>query len=361
MKTRSVSFARGQAFTLVELMVAISVMILLLLMVFGMVDQTQKTYSRASAQANQFREARVAFESITRRVRQAALNTYFDYERAGLKSKPKKYIRQSELHFVCGPTATIARKPEAQFPGHSVFFQAPFGYTDNQGYQSFTEMMNAWGYFVEFGDDSQIMPEFLRSAVQPKFRYRMWEFRLPAEDLKIYQDAKERRKTRSGADSNWFIPYLQGGEKAEAMRRVVAENIIGIIITPLKGAPQRGSKSSDLFYPTGFYYDSRIGVGEAAKTGVEAANDPNNNVHLLPSLLRITMIAIDEKTAVRYDRGGAPPNLIPSSVFKQPNSLDADLVQLASAFQDMKPKVDYRIFNSMVSLREANWIDRNPK
>lgn len=349
--SRSLS-RRQSAFTLIELLVSISILIVLLLMIFSMVDQTQRTWTKASSEANQFREARIAFESITRRVRQATLNTYWDYE-VDQSGRPEEYIRQSELHFVMGETSELTKRPSTVFPGQAVFFQAPFGYVIKEEYRQFSELMNAWGFFVEFGDDRESLPAFLRGRVQPKFRYRLKEFRLPAESVEIYEFAEDRRKGASDTDNEWFSKFLGGGAESLLVKRTLSENILALILTPMKAAPTKGSAASEIFYEDGFQYNSRKGVGSPVADSEQGQGD----THLLPSLVRVTMIAIDEPSAEREERGASPPSFIPAGLFKNPRNLERDLRLVEEQLLDLK--INNRIFSTTVAMREANWLPRD--
>ncbi len=339
-------------FTLIELLVAITILIVLLLMIFSMVDQTQRTWTRASSEANQFREARLAFESITRRLRQATLNTYWDYEFDN-NNKPLNYIRQSELHFVMGETSRLAQRPSTIFPGHAVFFQAPFGYVVEKEYRQFTELLNAWGFFVEFGDDSETLPAFLRGRVPPKHRYRLKEYRLPAENFDIYEDAEQRRERQSSTDNRWFSRFMGGGAQSLLVKRTVAENILQLVLTPMKSIPSRGAAATEVFYQDGYGYDSRSGLSDS---NTNSGNNKEDNLHLLPALVRVSMIAIDERSAQREERGANPPSLIPTGLFKQPKNLERDLRLIEEQLNEQR--VNNRIFSTTVSMREAAWIRR---
>ncbi len=351
MKLPSPIQRRQGGFTLIELLVSISILIVLLLMIFSMVDQTQRTWTKASSEANQFREARIAFESITRRVRQATLNTYWDYE-TDAQGRPEEYVRQSELHFTMGETAKLTQRPGAVFPGQCVFFQAPFGYVIKEEYRQFSELMNAWGFFVEFGDDRESLPAFLRGRVAPKFRYRLKEFRLPAESVTIYKDAEDRRNSVSSQDNKWFSQYMGGGAQSLLFKRTLAENILAVIFTPMKSAPAKGAAATEVYYKEGFTYNSREGVGKPASQRGEG----EDNTHLLPSLVRVTMIAIDEPSAEREDRGAQPPSLIPAGLFKNPRNLERDLRLVEEQLLDRR--ISNRIFSTTVAMRESNWLLR---
>lgn len=345
---------RQDGFTLIELLVSIAILIVLLLMIFSMVDQTQRTWVQASSQANQFREARLAFESITRRVRQATLNTYWDYEFDN-QDQPTEYIKQSELHFIMGPTASLTGRPSNIFPGHGIFFQAPFGYVVEPDYRQFTELLNAWGFFVEFGDDRESLPAFLRGRVQPTFRYRLKEFRLPAENFTIYEDAEQRRRAQTTEDNEWFSEFLGGGAQSLLVKRTLAENILMLILTPMKAVPEKGASAAEIFYQQGYLYNSRAGLGEE----VSSSSQTEDTLHLLPALIRVTMIAIDEPSASREERGANPPSLIPSGMFNVPKNLESDLRNAEQQLLDRR--ISNRIFSTTIAMRESNWVRRGPK
>ena len=71
------------AFTLLEILVSCAALALLLVFMVSITGMVQTTYRRTQGKAEQFREARVAFEAITRRLAQSTLNTYWDYHYPG--------------------------------------------------------------------------------------------------------------------------------------------------------------------------------------------------------------------------------------------------------------------------------------
>ncbi len=136
------------AFTLVELLVSTAIIALLMVILAQMTGQTSNTWHYTSSKAEQFRDARNAFDTMTRRISQATLNTYWDYDSY---EKPTEFVRRSELRFICGPVQNgpigpslsysdpVTSKPvgpwrldtsgaTAPRPSHGIFFQAPFGF-----------------------------------------------------------------------------------------------------------------------------------------------------------------------------------------------------------------------------------------
>ena len=79
---RKVSLANKvrDAFTLIELLVSMAILSLLLLLLAQLLDQVQQAWRYSEGRVSQFREARVAFDIITKNLSQASLNTYWDYE-----------------------------------------------------------------------------------------------------------------------------------------------------------------------------------------------------------------------------------------------------------------------------------------
>jgi uncharacterized protein (TIGR02599 family) len=99
-----VSRDRASGFTLVEVLVSTALVVVIMALVLGTVDQTQRIFSRSSAKVAQFQSARRAFDAMTRRLGQSTLNTYyraFDTD-SKLEAAYFKYTRESELQFCPG-------------------------------------------------------------------------------------------------------------------------------------------------------------------------------------------------------------------------------------------------------------------
>ena len=115
-------FRRVVGFTLLELMVSMVVLALLMLVVFNMLETTTKAWSQSTERVQTFKEARVAFEGLTRRIGQAMLNTYFDYKYSRVPprptDRPSGYERKSDLHFISGRSEDILESE--RFPTHCV-------------------------------------------------------------------------------------------------------------------------------------------------------------------------------------------------------------------------------------------------
>ena len=318
-------------FSILEVLVASAVLALLLVAMLSMTDQVQKTYRSTLGKAEQFREARVAFESITRRLSQATLNTYWDYDSP---TTPTRYLRQSELRFLSGQASAI-------LPGaissttHAVFFQAPFGFTANStAFGGMESMVNTWGYFIEFGSDSGLRPPPVNTAGVPeKYRFRLYEMMEPSESLSLYKYTGNSTASKTYTGRTWFTDAL---DKPNRSSRVLAENIVALIFRPLD--PSNASLT------TNYTYDTAGDGAIATQTASE---------HQLPPYIEVTMVAIDEVSARRLENGAAPPDLGLTGLFQTASSYEADLETLRTNLTDRK--INYRIFTANVSIQGAKW------
>lgn len=64
-------FLKKKAFSLIELMVAMGILSVLMLMMTLLLDQVQETWQYSESRISQFREARVAFDLMSKNIGQA--------------------------------------------------------------------------------------------------------------------------------------------------------------------------------------------------------------------------------------------------------------------------------------------------
>ena len=355
-----------QAFTLIELLVSMAVLSLLMVMVFSMVDNTQKTWNIARSRVSQFREARVAFEAVTRNLRQATLNPYWDYDygnwRYTTDSKnptvPQGYQRQSELHFVSGPSSELLDGVTGsnQRPGHAIFFQVPGGFGTEEENEQFKDLLNSRGYFVQYGDDSGFKPTFLNEQTRPRWRFRLMEFRPPTENLLVYLHDLKAEGARGvnaskGELRKWFTQQIGGEFAGGTIVRPIADNIIAAYFLPK--FPETDTRNFVL--APEYVYDSRAWQYGAKSS--EAVFSKNQ----LPPLIEITMVAVDEKSMIRYhqqnpDSKTQMPAFIPTDLFNRYNNYRSflDDIEALKTSLDSK-KIDYRVFNQTVPMRGSGW------
>ena len=359
---------RAPGFTLIEVMLATAILAVLVVMFATMVSQTSKLWQRTTGKVEQFRSARNAFENMTTRLSQATLNTYWDYDNP---TTPTKYERRSELRFISGQAKTaLTTKADVTRLTHCVFFQAPLGYTATQKYQNYDNLLCSCGYYLEFGDDSLFRPGFLNtpSGIQLaplRYRHRLMEFLPPTEKNNIYKYTSPPIPPPvpyKGKD--WYQPLVDAVPAANtpANYHPIAENIVALIITPrLSQEDEREVKGStisdDSPLAPNYDYDSAPG----ATTDPTRLNDGRlNPTNQLPPILQVTMVAIDEASAIRLNFGPASADIFGvSTKFTKGSDYSKDLLQ-SSGPSSLEAAligkgVNYRIFSTNVTIRGAKW------
>jgi uncharacterized protein (TIGR02599 family) len=353
---------RMAAFTLTEALVSSSVIALVLGVMLGMTDQTQRLMRGTSSKVEQFQDARLAFETVTRRLSQATLNTYLDYRYKTVSQNvggkpvqvrvPSRYERASDLRFRSGPMAGLNAAPPNAFQAtHGVFFQAPNGYVENTvEHGSLDHLLNTWGYFVELGTDEEFLPECLKGKITAKKRFRLMELTEPAEHLRVYQFQQPQ-------GVQWFKPLIGGTHRPV---RAIAENVVALVLLPrLAQADEemqlRNGKSKVL--APDYVYDT-----------TQSRADANiNSKHQLPPVMQVVMVAIDEPSAAKLDkdyRNQSRLGLDYGNLFTNPELLeddpstkvpnDGDIAKFTEMLRD-RLHVSSRVFSTNVSIRGAKW------
>ena len=340
------------AFTLVEVLVAATILVVMVGFMIVVMDQTTRIWSGSSAKVEQFREARSAFERVSTRLSQATLNTYWAYDD---DKKPTRYLRQSELRFIAGsapgllgstgPGNTSARV------AHTVFFNAPLGITANVNYTGLENALNTIGYFVELGDDSAQRPDFMKSmvdAIPLRWRFRLMEFSQPTENFSLYQWTSGTPGFDTSALGEW---YKTDVNNAAVLKRVVAENVIAFVVTPRLAKTEEAAfplaASNPDFSPLAkdYRYDS-----------TSTDNDPRiNPKNQLPPVVQLTMVAVDEKSAARLGLSSAGDSDVfgISTLFSDTKEFASDLATLEKTLATKR--VRYRVFTTNVQIRAAKW------
>jgi uncharacterized protein (TIGR02599 family) len=385
--------AAGRAFTLIELLVSVTFLVILMLVVSQVIGIVQRTWVRANSRVSQFREARQAFDTLSRSLSQATLNNYWDNEfdsvgtdAAGQQiTLAKDYFRQSELQFVCGPTSKVipsaAGSPQ-NYPGHAVFFQAPLGIASlvatasqaGSGAQApvntenMVNLLCGRGYFVEWGSDASFRPAFLdqlNNAVPVRSRLRLMEYSPTAEKNRIY-DTNLRPITSHSME--WYQDVLttevqnaQETAQTRAFTRPIAENIIALVISPQVEVTGNTSIAPYAIAPQ-YIYDSTLKVNPGSSP-INAS--PQGTQHLLPPLLRVSMVALDERSGeflARQENSQMREQLLTGIAGKLQNAsslveeLDGSQGKVGTLVQLLlDQKLNYRIFSTTIVLKQARW------
>lgn len=384
------------AFTLVEMMVSISLLMLLMLVTISILNAVTAIDSRTRAKVDTFREARAGFEVMTRRVSQAMLNTYWDYEfpNGNRSLPPRQYVRQSELHFISGPTklgGATALLPDAAMLSvtHGIFFQSPQGLTTGPATNvsaNLPNLLNSSGYFIEYATDLAARtvrgyterPAFLLTGTPlptERWRFRLTEFNQGSEYLQVYR-ATAPIPTISALD--WFRAAVRRPTPTAepANTRVLADNVIALVVLPHRSKNDIVPSGAVTQLAPKYLYNSRGYV--TAPTEPYALLSRNQ----LPPMVQVTMVVIDERSAERFQTSlGATPQTLATAtsklglttgttgLFMTPSTttnpvLGSDqeknqyLLDLKTLEQTLvSQNITYRIFSTDVSILQAKWSE----
>lgn len=313
-----------RAFSLIELMVGMSVLALIMVVLISILNATSSVTQRSTEKISAFQGARRAFSTLNQVLGQATLNSYWDYDNA---LNPQRYLRKSELHFFSGSAGTGGR-PGTPGTGQALLFQVPLGYTMTANLQGLDNALNACGFYIDYAEvESLPSPPFPEPPVR-RYRYQLMQALEPTESLRVYSSA---------TGSNW-------ASNLTSFEAPIAENIILMIAWPRlsrRDDPQ-GNKLT-----TNFAYDSRDG----------ATNSPQpDTANQLPPTMDVLMVAIDERSAARYCVGPTPPQEIQDlsqGLFTTPTE-----EQFVASVERLRERMDtlglnYRIFTSTIPIRES--------
>ena len=334
---------RSGGFTLLEVLITLAILMIIFVTVLQFmttVDQAWKT-----AASDPYAEAQDAFETVAQNLASATLTPYQDYaDRSGAfrvnsAFVPDHLARRSDLDFVCGPAGNangLLTATGRTTSGSCVFFLAPNGYTQAYAHTGLGHLLNAMGYFVEFGDDGS-SPGFILPQTH-YWRWRLKQVRQPAESLQVFAMTPP---------SAWTSPdWIQQLVPASANIPILAENVVTLIVLPERAA----SDSGPALAPS-FGYDSR-----------DATN--RLTLHQLPPRLWLVIVAIDPTSAQRLaaQNGSNPPQLVSDNFFQhgtqndavqQVTQLNADLATLDGSLTAQK--IGHRIFQREIQLPSSDW------
>lgn len=339
---------RPAGFSIVELMVAAVILTLILGIIFSITQMISQTWGKSTAKIEAFQAARTAFDTMSRKVSQATLNTYYDYYDSAGNTRasygtntsaftPHRYGRTSDLHFITGRSLVPNQVT------HSLFFQAPGGYTDNTNYTGMDTLLNGCGFYIAYDKDNTL-PAFvgtLPNKPPDRYRFRLMQYLQPSQSLQVYNPPS----ASPAGQKAWFQDALSASPPPVS---ILSENIIAMAILPKLSAMDaaeaaRQGKPSAL--TTDFEYDTRL----------KSAGGETD--HQLPPVVELVMVAIDENSARRFCVDSNVPSFgLPggmNGLFKDSEKLDDDLKTLTNEL--IAQRVAYRVFRSEIALRGAKW------
>jgi uncharacterized protein (TIGR02599 family) len=343
---------KGAGFTLVELLVSMVILVIIMALLFGMTQQTSNLWRSTSGKIEGFRNSRAAFDALTRTLTQATLNTYYDYMDAGGNwmtigsGTPATYGRRSDLHFMCGQGSTLLSGFGSQTPvTHCVFFQAPLGWSNTY---TQPQLLNACGFYLVYGPDPNV-PSFLPGLFASRYRYRLMQFLQPSENMTVYQ-------TSAGTtEDNWFTTPITGSYD-KTSNSVLAENVVALVIWPKASSGDQTAGTAQI--PPSYSYDTR-------QSGTAATYNQ------LPPIVEVTMVCIDEPSALRLNNTVTPPNatvgvtqsgnpLFTTATYPaagQQSQMDADLTRMETTLTTNH--LTFRVFQTEVAIGGAKWSSAN--
>jgi uncharacterized protein (TIGR02599 family) len=341
---------RAEGFSLIEMLVSMAILGLIMAIVLSMTQQTSSLWKNTSGKIEGFRNARTAFDAMTRTLSQATLQTYFDYQDSsgnwagtyGTSSftSPAKYARRSDLHFICGQGSTLLGSSSTLSPvTHAIFFQAPLGYSTT--YTAQQRLLNACGFYVAYGPDPNV-PSYL-ATLSARYRYRLMEFLQPSESLQVYMTS-----VLAGNPNTWFKQPITVSYSTAA-NSVLAENVIALAVWPKQTAADQANGSTSL--TSDYSYDSRNSTGTLT-------------YNQLPPVVEVTMVTIDETSAIHLGNPSTAPNAavgITSTLFTSAtypaagtkNQLQTDLGTMESTLT--ASHLNYRVYQTEVAISAAKW------
>ena len=323
------------AFTVLELLVACAVLVIMLGFISMAISQMAKGIKTSTSKVDAFQSARAGFESVSRTLGVATLNTYWDYYDSSRNPRtaanaatfqPALYGRQSDLHFLAtNDTSGMTLTNTLTAVTHGLFFQAPLGYSTAAGPQA---TLNPVGFFIAYGIDPTQASLSTATGLANKPRFRLYQW-LPTSDS-LAVDPSTGRITGSA----WIAPTN--------CVRPLAENIVAFVVR----VPDTSATTA-----------TNYGWNSLTNWPSSQTNQPST-MHQLPPLVEITMVAVEEAavnrlagTAATAAAAATALGGIPS--FTNANDYTANLADLEKNLSSQS--VPYRVFTATVPLRESRW------
>ncbi len=311
---------------------------MILMVVTSVIGAAQRTWKSATSRLTQFREARVAFDTVTRNLQQAMIKSYVDYPiRETPFIAPEGVIRRAELGIRFDQASNIVSGGggSKDLPGHAVVFQAPLGLTldANSVYRPLKYLLCTRGYFVRFGTDASFLPSelFAQNRLSERYRYRLVEYQPPTEFNPVYSN---------GAKGDWTTISMSSGSQ---YLRVVASNIVALILAPSFSQAGAGNDNTTL----GRRVEDKMYTYNSYADGVYNAR---STLHRMPASVQVVMVAMDEESAARLTPGTNVPDVLgrAGAGFTSADSLERDIKAVRDYLNGQR--MNYRIFSSNVFL-----------
>ncbi len=326
---RVIRAGRSSGFTLVEMLVAVTVFLLLMGILFSVISQAGSAWQRTRNEADAFQSARFAFNLITRTLSQSRMNVYTDYDNP---SMPTAYRRKSDLNFV------VVAPPVANFgQGNAIFFQAPANWTSNSDLSGMPGLLNSVGYYVTYGPNP-FLPDFLQRF--DRNRFRLMQMLKPPEQMTAI----------SSISSNGVSPDSWYTKDLSTYSTVIADNVVCLVFWPRLSSTEN---------PDGDVLTSIMGQGYQYNSRYNASASPQPiTANQQPPLVEVALVAIDKTAAGRLPNSASPPPEVVSALsglFTVANAdrFSTDLSTLEAKLNNAN--LNCRVFRTTVQLKESRW------
>ncbi len=376
-----------RAFTLVELLVAISVLVILLGLLLAITATVSKTVLYTSTKIDAFAAGRAGFDLMSQKLSQATLNTYWDYDNP---AAPTVYYRQSDLQFL------VVQNEQFAGYGQEVYFPAPESFTTDStstainAVRSTDGLLNACSFFIEYGPDTNFKPSAVNST---HYRYRLMQGLEPTENFGAYGSSSSSwpavpafsaSNSASTVQTQWTTYWTSwaaywGNFTASAssapawvanitnagtgtLRSAVnplANNVIAMIVWPRLNAidDPNGTEIAALsLYNYTYDYDSQF----KALTLIAAPNgtlEQPLTANQMPPTIQVTMIVISEASATQIDtHSTTPPSVIQNALnskFTDVRNYSSDLASVSSALA--AGHINFQVLTTTVTIKESKW------
>lgn len=359
-------------FTLVETLVAVSALVLMLALMLSITTYVSKTVIAVSSKIDAYAAARAAFDLMGQKLSQATLNTYWDYDNP---LTPTTYLRQSDLEFL------VRQNVQYSGYGQEVYFQTPADYSSDTSIRSTDGLLNACGYFIQYGSSQGFQPGLLPTATYNRYRFRLMQGLEATENFAVYSSWPTVPANGSAASAwttywtgtwtnywsqlSWIANISNQGTGALNATDVepLADNVIALVVWPRLSTVDDalGTKLAQNPASPTYVYDSQYKAFPTTGTQPLWANQ-------MPPTVQLTLITISEASAARIDtKSATPPSVITTAlgtnastgagVFTNPLNYQSDLTYVSQ--QLAQNHIDFRILNTSVAMRESKWSDNS--
>ena len=253
-------------------------------------------------------------------------------------------------------------------PTHSIFFLAPAGLFFNRRLRTSDPDPERLRLLPAIRRGS-IAAIFLcgRSGYQPRYRFRLMELEEPSEDNSVYSYSTVTPYSAASYHSSGWITDAFKTNPSSA--HVLAENIVALIILPQLAQNAIQQAPTRPLPPPPWPRTTRMIRPRSARRRPPTRRMPDrvDSSAQLPPVVQVTMVAIDEASAVRVQgqfQSSAPNFGISSgNLFQNSAQYTSDLDQLEANLQQttFSDPVSGASYSPAVTLRRTSRTASSPR